>query len=117
MADAPMQRSEAAEGFHLDCYPYTFSPLLLFASEGYFDKVRRTFPSPPLSPPPPPASPLTRNTSDTLHGASKNHVLDLLVRRLPIGHSPWQTSLHRMTPQPCPITCPRSPHPPWVPAA
>ena len=23
---------------NLDCYPYTFSPLLLFSSEGYFDK-------------------------------------------------------------------------------
>lgn len=53
-----MQRSEAAEGFHLDCYPYTFSPLLLFASEGYFDKVRRTFPSPPLSLPPTPRLPI-----------------------------------------------------------
>ena len=33
--------------FELDCHPYTFSPLLLFASEGYFDKVGRS----PLPPP------------------------------------------------------------------
>lgn len=24
--------------YTLDCYPYTFSPLLLFSSDGYFDK-------------------------------------------------------------------------------
>lgn len=28
----------AAAGFDLDCYPYTFSPLLLFAESSYFDK-------------------------------------------------------------------------------
>ena len=27
-----------ADGMHLDCYPYPFSPLLLFAQEQYFDK-------------------------------------------------------------------------------
>ena len=26
------------EGYDLDCYPYSFSPLLLFAEHGYFDK-------------------------------------------------------------------------------
>lgn len=26
-------------GYELDCYPYTFSPLLLFAQSNYFDKV------------------------------------------------------------------------------
>ena len=26
------------DGYELDCYPYTFSPLLLFAQEHYFDK-------------------------------------------------------------------------------
>lgn len=29
---------ETFQGFDLDCYPYTFSPLLLFASSAYFDK-------------------------------------------------------------------------------
>ena len=27
----------SAEGLDLDCYPYTFSPLLLFAQDHYFD--------------------------------------------------------------------------------
>ena len=27
-----------ADGSSLDAYPYTFSPLLLFAQDGYFDK-------------------------------------------------------------------------------
>ena len=26
--------------YELDCYPYTFSPLLLFAGSEYFDKVK-----------------------------------------------------------------------------
>ena len=26
------------EGYVLDCYPHSFSPLLLFSDEGYFDK-------------------------------------------------------------------------------
>lgn len=30
--------TEKMNGYELDCYPYTFSPLLLFAKEGYFDK-------------------------------------------------------------------------------
>ena len=30
--------TEKRNGYELDCYPYTFSPLLLFAKEGYFDK-------------------------------------------------------------------------------
>ncbi len=34
-AVTPMDESSQVE---LECYPYTFSPLLLFASEGYFDK-------------------------------------------------------------------------------
>ena len=33
------QRQQHQESQHqLDCYPYTFSPLLLFTSNGYFDK-------------------------------------------------------------------------------
>ena len=34
----PEQRGKTEEGYELDCYPYTFSPLLLFAQESYFDK-------------------------------------------------------------------------------
>jgi len=37
----PMQQersSEKWEDYELDCYPYTFSPLLLFAQANYFDK-------------------------------------------------------------------------------
>ena len=26
------------QGFQLDCYPYSFSPLLLFSQSSYFDK-------------------------------------------------------------------------------
>lgn len=29
---------EKENGMELDCYPYSFSPLLLFANDGYFDK-------------------------------------------------------------------------------
>ena len=29
----------------LDCYPYTFSPLLLFAQGDYFDKVMNLLPA------------------------------------------------------------------------
>jgi hypothetical protein len=37
----PMQQERSRgkwEDYELDCYPYTFSPLLLFAQERYFDK-------------------------------------------------------------------------------
>ena len=37
-AKAAMPAAEQWEGHELDCYPYTFSPLLLFAENGYFDK-------------------------------------------------------------------------------
>jgi hypothetical protein len=38
-AAVPDETSDAATpDYSLDCYPYTFSPLLLFAQEGYFDK-------------------------------------------------------------------------------
>ena len=36
--DGSLPSSERAQGYSLDCYPYSFSPLLLFAPEGYFDK-------------------------------------------------------------------------------
>jgi hypothetical protein len=39
--DAPMVMEPEVmqgDGGHLDCYPYTFSPLLLFAQSDYFDK-------------------------------------------------------------------------------
>jgi hypothetical protein len=28
----------AYQDYNLDCYPYTFSPLLLFSTDGYFDR-------------------------------------------------------------------------------
>ena len=38
-SDAKSHNENAAsESYQLDCYPYTFSPLLLFAPDGYFDK-------------------------------------------------------------------------------
>lgn len=38
-APMPMKRpGDEADDWKLDCYPYTFSPLLLFAQSSYFDK-------------------------------------------------------------------------------
>ena len=34
-------------GHELDCYPYTFSPLLLFAQGNYFDKALPLLPDAP----------------------------------------------------------------------
>jgi hypothetical protein len=31
---------EVLADYELDCYPYTFTPLLLFSPSSYFDKVR-----------------------------------------------------------------------------
>ena len=36
--DEEAQEDCEHDGSTLDCYPYTFSPLLLFASDSYFDK-------------------------------------------------------------------------------
>lgn len=36
--DMSFETAQEATELQLDCYPYTFSPLLLFTSEGYFDK-------------------------------------------------------------------------------
>jgi len=36
--DAQSSSPPQQETFELDCYPYTFTPLLLFAQAGYFDK-------------------------------------------------------------------------------
>jgi len=33
-----VEMGEAENDYQLDCYPYTFSPLLLFAQSSYFDK-------------------------------------------------------------------------------
>jgi hypothetical protein len=38
MSSSQAESSDAPQRYSLDCYPYTFSPLLLFAQEGYFDK-------------------------------------------------------------------------------
>ena len=34
----PQTYDDGESSFAIDSYPYTFSPLLLFANDGYFDK-------------------------------------------------------------------------------
>ena len=36
--DVTMMEPYKYKDHSLDCYPYTFSPLLLFSSDGYFDR-------------------------------------------------------------------------------